>query len=148
MTTHKQMRADLDSAFHTLTHPHRKVEGASHDSARDSEEYDHQPRPRKHFHAHELHDGSYHVEKDHGEGPMETGSANDLDEAHDALEEMLGSPNEGAEHGQRPCSACSRKDGLQPSGEFPRTTSGQNTTALPLWDDGSWSLKRPVGSAL
>jgi hypothetical protein len=107
MTTHKQMRADLDSAFQTLTHPHRKAEGASHDSARGSggsrgpsQEHDHQPRPRKHLHVHELHDGTYHVERDHGEGPMETGSANDLDEVHDHLEEMFGEPNEGEREGE------------------------------------------------
>jgi hypothetical protein len=47
---------------------------------------------------HKLHDGTYHVEKDHGEGEMDTTSADDLDGVHDHLEEMLGSPNESEEH--------------------------------------------------
>jgi hypothetical protein len=83
--THKA-RADLESAYHTLTHPRRKVE---------------EPTKERHavrrFHVDELHDGSYHVEKDHGVGPPETGSATDLDEVHDHLEEMMGGPNEGEE---------------------------------------------------
>ena len=85
---HKGTRTDLQSALHTLTHPQRPQ--------RKVEEHEHQP-PTKHFHVHELHDGTYHVEKDHGEGRMETGSAQDLDEVHDHLEEMMGSPNEGEE---------------------------------------------------
>ena len=83
--THKTTRADLKSAFHTLTHPSRKVE---------------EPKERptvRHFHVDELHDGTYHVEKDHGVGPPETGSATDLDEVHDHLEEMMGKPNEDEE---------------------------------------------------
>ena len=91
MTTHKEIRADLDSALHTLTHPHRKVEDHQREAP---------TKPMRHFHAHELHDGTYHVEKDHGEGPMETGSANDLDEVHDHLEEMMGTPNEGEQEGE------------------------------------------------
>jgi hypothetical protein len=90
MTTHKAMREDLDSALHTLTHPgRRKVE--------EPHEQEHH-RARKHFHVHKLHDGTYHVEKDHGEGEMDTTSADDLDGVHDHLEEMLGSPNESEEH--------------------------------------------------
>jgi hypothetical protein len=91
MTTHKGIREDLESAFHTLTHHPKKAE------KRDSEEHE---RPRKHFHAHELHDKTYHIEKDHGEGEMETASAGDLDEVHDALEEHFGGPNEGEQEGE------------------------------------------------
>jgi hypothetical protein len=91
MTIPTGTKENLDQSFQTLmTHSHHK-------KVEKPEEHDHQPRPRKHLHVHELHDGSYHVERDHGEGPMETGSANDLDEVHDALEEMLGTPNEGEE---------------------------------------------------
>jgi hypothetical protein len=87
MTVPTGTKENLDQAFHTLTHPRHK-------KAETPEEHDHE-RPRKHLHVHELHDGTYHVEKDHGEGEMEAGSANDLDEVHDAVEEHFGEPNAG-----------------------------------------------------
>ena len=80
------MREDLASASHTFAHPPRR-------QVEEQKEEEH--RPRKHFHVHELHDGTYHLEKDHGEGEMQQASANDLDEVHDHLEEMMGTPNEG-----------------------------------------------------
>lgn len=91
MTVPTGTKENLDQAFHALTHPSRK----ERDSKKEEEH-----RPRKHFHVHELHDGTYHVEKDHGEGEMESASADDLDGVHDHLEEMMGTPNEGEEHGE------------------------------------------------
>jgi len=82
-----RMREDLASAAHTFAHPSRPKPAESKEHDRD--------RPLKHFHAQELHDGTYHVKTDYGEGQMETGSANDLDEVHDHLEEMMGDPTEG-----------------------------------------------------
>jgi hypothetical protein len=104
MTIQTGTKENLDQSFHTLTHPRHKpkVEERSEEHGQSAPAHDRE-RPRKHFHAHELHDGTYHVERDHGEGPMETGSANDLDEVHDHLEEMMGEPNEGeqeAGHGE------------------------------------------------
>jgi hypothetical protein len=84
-----KMGSGLESALHTLTHPPRKVEKPKEHPA------------TRHFHVDELHDGTYHVEKDHGTGMPETGSAADLDEVHDALEEMMGTPNEGEEESER-----------------------------------------------
>jgi hypothetical protein len=61
--------------------------------------------PKKHlkkFMAEELHDGTYAHEKHHGvPGEMpERGSAKDLDEVHDAMEEHMGSPNAGEEEAE------------------------------------------------
>jgi hypothetical protein len=60
------------------------------------------PKPRKTFHAEELHDGSYSVKKGHTgmtEPMMEEKqeSAPDLDGVHDKLEEHMGGKNEGEE---------------------------------------------------
>ncbi len=53
----------------------------------------------KEFHAKELHDGTYHIQKHHGHDqygvevkPAEEGSATDLDGVHDHLEEHMGGP--------------------------------------------------------
>src|SRR5580658_2325434 len=55
------------------------------------------PKPMKEFHAKEVHDGTFHITKHSGkpgEEPKE-GSATDMDQVHDALEEHMGQPNEG-----------------------------------------------------
>jgi len=58
----------------------------------------------KEFHAKELHDGTYHIEKHHGHDehgmpvkPAEEGSATDLDGVHDHLEEHFGGPADESE---------------------------------------------------
>lgn len=57
-------------------------------------------KPTKGMHIDELHDGTYHIEKHHGNDHMR-GSATDLDDVHDALEDYFGSPNEGEEELRR-----------------------------------------------
>ena len=49
-------------------------------------------KPTKSMHVEELHDGTYHIMKNHGNGQSEKGSASDLDDAHDVLEEHFGGP--------------------------------------------------------
>lgn len=65
-------------------------------------------KPLKEFHAKELHDGSFHIEKHHGYDqhmmpvkPSETGSAPDLDGVHDALHEHMAAGNEAKEVGEK-----------------------------------------------
>ena len=53
-------------------------------------------KPRKEMHVRELHDGSYHIMRHHGEAMTEH-SAPTLDHVHDHLEEHFGEPNEGEE---------------------------------------------------
>jgi hypothetical protein len=80
-------RKDLDMAFHSLTHHRPGVNPDGEDAY----------RGRRHFSVHELHDGSFLVEKDHGDAEPHKASARDLDEVHDHLESMMGTPNEGEE---------------------------------------------------
>jgi hypothetical protein len=64
------------------------------------------PQPMKEFHVKQLHDGTYHIQKHHGNGtdmmpvkPVEEGSAHDLDGVHDHLEEHMG--NSGHADGEK-----------------------------------------------
>ena len=53
----------------------------------------HKPRAKKalkEMHIREMHDGSYHVMRHHGDRPVKEGSAADLDQVHDAIEEHMG----------------------------------------------------------
>ena len=68
-------------AKHALSHEHKKSK----------------MKALKEMHVKELHDGSYHMKKmsgKPGEEPEE-GSAKDLDEVHDAMEEHMGEKNQG-----------------------------------------------------
>jgi hypothetical protein len=71
-------------AKHALSHERKKSE---------------KKKALKEMHVKELHDGTYHIMKHHGhpEQPPTEGSAQDLDQVHDAMEEHLGAdqPNEG-----------------------------------------------------
>lgn len=76
-------------AKHALSHERKKSEKKKH---------------LKEMHVKELHDGTYHIMKHHGHPEMQPteGSAQDLDQVHDALEEHMGDPNEGEEQMQQP----------------------------------------------
>lgn len=59
----------------------------------------------KEFHAKEVHDGSYHTAKHDGKGAIKEGSAKNLDEVHDQMEEHMGGPM-----AQEQCANCSDPD--------------------------------------
>jgi len=63
-------------------------------------------KPLKEFHAKELHDGTYHVMKHHGDvmKPPTEGSAQHLEELHDHLEEHFCGgvgPHDGEKEGEK-----------------------------------------------
>jgi hypothetical protein len=89
MATHKAMREGLDSAFHTLTHPHRKEEAT---------EGGH--RVVRELHLKQLEDGTLHHEMHHPNGLQVFDTTHDLDLVHDLLEQHFGTENEG-EHEER-----------------------------------------------
>jgi hypothetical protein len=96
MATHKTMREDLDSAFHTLTHPHRKDEAKQEQGSRVVRE----------LHLKQLEDGTLHHEMRHPNGLQVFDTTHDLDLVHDLLEQHFGTENEGEqeereEHGEQ-----------------------------------------------
>lgn len=60
------------------------------------------PKALKEFHAKEQHDGKYHVTRGNGKGQPIEHSAEDLSDVHQALEEHMGTPNEGEAESEAP----------------------------------------------